>query len=117
MKQGKILVLMTASSEEEAEKVARALLKERLIACANLIPRIRSLYHWSGQLCDDRETLILCKTQQHLFSRLAERVKTLHSYEVPEMIAISLADGWEPYFRWMEQETLSEAALDQTPQE
>ncbi len=104
----KIVVMITAGSEEEAVKIAKALIEERLVACANLIGRIRSLYKWKGDVCDDKEVLMICKSQRHLFSRLAERVKSLHSYEVPEIIAMPVAEGWGPYLQWVEQETLPE---------
>ena len=101
----KILVMITAGSEEEAERIAKALLDERLVACANLIGGIRSLYRWKGEVCDDREILLLCKTERRLFSRLSKRVKSIHSYEVPEIIGLPLIEGWRPYFAWIEQET------------
>lgn len=103
----KILVMITTGSEEQAEKIARTLLEERLIACANLIGGIRSLYRWKGQVCDDREILLFCKTRRSLFSRLSERVISIHSYDVPEIIAFPLVEGWQPYLEWVEQETTS----------
>ncbi|MEW6439503.1 MAG: divalent-cation tolerance protein CutA [bacterium] len=110
MKAGKIVVLITTGSEEEAERIARALLEERLIACANWIPKVRSLYWWQGRLNEDQETLLLCKTRESLFSRLAERTKALHSYEVPEIISLPLRQGWDPYLSWIESETVSGSA-------
>ncbi len=102
----KIVVMITAGSEEEAIKIAKALIEERLVACANLLGQIRSLYKWKGDVCDDQEVLMICKSQRHLFSMLAERVKSLHSYEVPEIIAMPVVEGWGPYLQWVEQETL-----------
>lgn len=101
----KILVMITFGSEEESVTIARALLEDRLIACANLIGGVRSLYHWKGQVCDDPEFLLYCKSQRHLFPRIAEKVKSLHSYEVPEIVALPLIEGWEPYFQWIDEET------------
>jgi periplasmic divalent cation tolerance protein len=101
----KILVMITAGSEEEGVRIAEALLEERLVACANLIGGIRSLYRWQGKVCDDSEILMLCKTVRRLFSRLSEKVKSIHSYEVPEIIALPLLEGWPPYLDWVEQET------------
>ena len=101
----KILVMITTGSEEEAARIAEGLLKERLIACANLLGGIRSLYRWQGKVCDDREILMLCKTERRLFARLSEMVKSIHSYEVPEIIALPLVEGWPPYLEWVEQET------------
>ena len=103
--QEKILVMITTGSEEEGVKIAETLLEERLIACANLIGGIRSLYRWKGQVCDDREILLLCKTERQLFSRLSNKVKSIHSYEVPEIIALPVIEGWQPYLEWIEQET------------
>jgi periplasmic divalent cation tolerance protein len=103
----KILVMITAGSEEQAEQIAKTLLEERLIACANLIAGIRSLYRWKGQVCDDREILLFCKTRRELFSRLSGRVKSIHSYDVPEIIALPLLEGWQPYLEWVDQETTS----------
>jgi periplasmic divalent cation tolerance protein len=103
----KILVMITAGSEEQAEQIAKTLLEERLIACANLIVGIRSLYRWKGQVCDDREILLFCKTRRELFSRLSGRVKSIHSYDVPEIIALPLLEGWQPYLEWVDQETTS----------
>ncbi len=101
----KILVMITAGSEEEGAKIAKALLEARLIACANLIGGIRSLYRWEGKVCDDPEILLLCKTVRKNFSGLSEKVKSIHSYDVPEIIALPLAEGWQPYLDWVEQET------------
>jgi periplasmic divalent cation tolerance protein len=97
--------MITTGSEEEAEKIAEGLLEERLIACANLVGGIRSLYRWQGKVCDDREIMMLCKTERRLFARLSEKVKSIHSYEVPEIIGLSLVEGWPPYLEWVEQET------------
>jgi periplasmic divalent cation tolerance protein len=104
----KILVMITTGSEEEGEKIAKALLEERLIACANLIGGVRSLYRWKDRICDDREILMLCKTRGELFPRLSEKVKSIHSYEIPEIIAFPLVQGWQSYLDWVEQETMAE---------
>jgi len=101
----KILVLITVATEDEAERIARALLEDRLIACANIVPKIRSFYRWKGRLCDDQESLMLLKTVRVHFSKIKERVKKLHSYEVPEIISFSLEDGSEAYLKWVEDET------------
>lgn len=101
----KIVVLITAGSEEEGVKIAKALVEARLIACANLIGGIRSLYRWEGKVCDDPEILLLCKTLRKHFAELSEKVKSIHSYDVPEIIALPLEEGWRPYLDWVEQET------------
>ena len=102
----KIVIMITTGSEEEAVQIARGLLEERLIACANIIGQIRSLYHWKNEICDDKEVLLFCKSRRNLFSPIADKVKTLHSYEVPEIIALPLIEGYPPYFQWLEEETV-----------
>jgi len=101
----KILIMITAGSEEEAVRIARGLLEERLIACANLIQPIRSLYRWKDEVCDDPEVLLLCKSQRHLFHQISEKVTSLHSYEVPEVVALPLVAGHAPYLQWIADET------------
>ena len=99
------VVLMTAGSPEEAERLARALVGERLVACVNIVGPIRSIYHWQGKVEDSTEQLLIAKTLAGLVPRLAERVKVLHSYEVPEVLAIPVTYGWPPYLAWVESET------------
>ena len=108
MSSEKIVVLITINSRDGAVKIAKALLEENLIACANIISQVRSLYKWKGEVCDDPEFLMICKSQRHLFDRLAQKVKSLHSYEVPEIIAMPLVEGWSPYLKWIEEETASD---------
>ncbi|MCS7095770.1 MAG: divalent-cation tolerance protein CutA [Candidatus Bathyarchaeota archaeon] len=95
------IVLVTASSREEAEKIVRILLEEKLIACANIISPVFSLFWWQGRIENAQEHLIIMKTTRSLFSRLAEKVKTLHSYQVPEIIAIPIVRGYKPYMDWL----------------
>lgn len=95
------VVLMTAPSEEQAATLARSLLDERLIACANLVPRVRSLYRWKGEVCDEAEVLVVMKTRRDAFERLAARVKALHPYEVPELLFLDVEAGLPPYLAWV----------------
>ncbi len=101
----KILVMITAGTEDEGAKIAKVLLEAHLIACANLVGGIRSLYRWEGKVCDDPEILLLCKTVRKHLSALSEKVKSIHSYDVPEIIAFPIEGGWRPYLDWLEQET------------
>ncbi len=96
-----ILVLVTASKEDEAERIARAVVKEGLAACCNIVPRIRSIYMWKGGLCDDSEVLCLMKTRASLFDELRARIKELHTYEVPEIIALKIGAGDKQYLDWI----------------
>jgi periplasmic divalent cation tolerance protein len=95
------LVLVTAGAEEEAAKIARVLVDERLASCVNIVPRIRSIYRWQGRVEDDAETLLLIKTAEASLPALEERVRALHSYEVAEVIALDLDQGSAPYLKWL----------------
>jgi periplasmic divalent cation tolerance protein len=102
-----IVIFVTAGSETEAEKIARALVEEQLAACVNILSPIRSIYRWQGQVADDREWLLLIKTRAERFAAVESRVKALHSYQVPEVIALPIVAGMEGYLRWL-QENVSE---------
>lgn len=96
-----IIVLVTTSSKEEAEKIVQCLLEERLIACANIISPVHSLFWWQGKIDQAQEHLILMKTRKDLFEKLSQRVKALHSYQVPEIIATPILEGFKPYIEWL----------------
>lgn len=96
------LVLTTASSHEEARKIARALVDRRLAACVNIIAKVESIYRWQGKVEEAQEYLLLVKTRQGVFERLRDAIRELHSYEVPECIALSIDDGLGPYLKWID---------------
>ena len=100
-----IIILVTAGSETEAEKIARALVEERLAACVNIVSPIRSIYRWEDKVQDDREWLLVIKTQSTHFAAIEARVKALHSYQVPEVIALPIVAGSEPYLDWLKSAT------------
>lgn len=102
-KSEKRVALITAANEEEAGRIAKALVSEKLAACVNIITSIRSIYAWKGEICDDREVMLIAKTSAGKFPALAERVKSLHSYEVPEIIAIPVMEGSAAYLAWMDE--------------
>jgi periplasmic divalent cation tolerance protein len=97
----KIVVLSTCASPEEAGKIARTLVEKRLAACVNILPAVRSIYRWKDAIEDDQETLLLIKSSRELFHDLRAEIEKLHSYEVPEAIAIPIVDGLERYLAWM----------------
>lgn len=94
-----------AGSENEAAKIARTLVEERLAACVNIIGPVRSIYRWRGAVEDEREYLLTVKTHARLFARVERRVKDLHSYEVPEIVAIALSAGSRRYVEWIFEST------------
>lgn len=97
-----VIVLVTTSNEQEAEKIIRRLLDEKLIACANIISPVSSHFHWSGKIEKTEECLVLMKSREDLFEKLAETVKSLHSYEVPEILALPIINGSKTYIDWLE---------------
>jgi len=100
-----IVVLVTASSEEEAERIARTVVEEKLAACVNVLPRVRSFYRWKGEMNDATECLMIAKTRRELFDALEKRVLELHSYEVPEVVALEIEESAVPYLDWIAAET------------
>jgi len=96
-----IIVLATTANKAEAEKISQALLKERLIACANIINPVTSFFFWSGKIEKAEECLMVMKSRRDLFAELAERLKGLHSYEVPEVLALTIVGGSAAYLGWM----------------
>ncbi len=98
-----VIAYVTAKNQAEARKIGEAVVRERLAACANIIPSIRSVYWWKGKVERGKESVLLLKTKKPLVSRLIKRVKELHSYEVPCVDIIQVTDGNKDYFRWIEE--------------
>ena len=100
-----IIVFVTCGSEEEALKIARSLVEKHLAACVNLISPIRSIYRWEGKIWDEREWLLIIKTQKERFEALEKNVRSLHSYAVPEIIAVPIVEGSSNYLNWLAEMT------------
>jgi periplasmic divalent cation tolerance protein len=96
-----IIVLMTASSKKEAEKITHKLLEERLIACANIVDTVSSLFWWKQKIEQENETLVVMKSSEKMFKQLTQRIQELHSYEVPEILALPIVAGSQSYLDWM----------------
>ena len=96
-----IVVLVTTANKDEAEKIAQKLLENKLIACANIIDPVISHFHWSGKIDFAEECLVVMKSRMDLFAELQECVRRLHSYEVPEVLALPIVAGSEAYLGWM----------------
>ena len=99
------VVLVTVSSDAEATKVARGLVEKRLAACVNVVPGVRSIYRWQGDVKDDRELLLVVKTREELLPQVVDAVKSLHSYTVPETIALPVVGGAGAYLDWVRETT------------
>jgi periplasmic divalent cation tolerance protein len=101
---GDIVVLITASGEEEAHRIAGVLLTQRRAACVNIVPRVDSLFWWQGKLDSANESLLIVKTKASLLSAIVNLVKETHSYEVPEVIGLPIIGGNEDYLKWIDSE-------------
>jgi periplasmic divalent cation tolerance protein len=100
-----LVVFVTSGSEEEGLKIAHALVEERLAACVNLVSPIRSIYRWEGKVWDEKEWLLIIKTQTARFEDVEKKVKSLHSYSVPEIIALPITKGYSSYLNWLKEMT------------
>ena len=97
----KIVVLTTCAEESDAERMARALVDARLAACVNVVPGVRSFYHWKGETESSEEFLLIVKTSRHLFGALRAEMEKLHPYELPELLALPVVAGSEDYLGWL----------------
>jgi periplasmic divalent cation tolerance protein len=107
----KIVVLSACASAEEAQKLSRALVEKRLAACVNMIPAIRSVYRWKDAIQENEEVLLVIKTSRALMEEVKDEIERLHSYEVPEVIALQVVDGSERYLAWMNRELAHKPSL------
>ena len=100
-----IVVLMTTKDVTEAEKIAGELVKDGLAACVNIVNKVRSIYRWQGEICRDTEALCVIKTVKGNFPALKDKIKSMHSYTVPEVIGLPIDIGSEKYLKWLTKET------------
>ena len=104
-----IIVLMTTKDVSEAEKIAGELVKDGLAACVNIVNKVRSVYKWQGEICRDTEALCIIKTVKSNFEPLKDKIKSLHSYTVPEVIGLPIEIGSDKYLKWLVKETRTSA--------
>jgi periplasmic divalent cation tolerance protein len=107
-----VVVMITAGSQAEAERVGEALLQSRLAACVNLLPGVNSFFWWEGKIDRAAEVLILVKTKRELMPDLLEQVRAVHSYEVFEAVALPILAGSPEYLRWLEESTAEVASRE-----
>jgi periplasmic divalent cation tolerance protein len=103
----KIVVLTTCESEEQAQGLARHLIEQRLAACVNILPGARSVYRWKDKIEDAAEFVLIIKSRREIFVKLREAIAHLHSYEIPEVIALPVVDGSDAYLNWLDREVAS----------
>ncbi|MCX5723077.1 MAG: divalent-cation tolerance protein CutA [Nitrospirae bacterium] len=100
-----LVILVTAANQEEAIKIARAMVETKLAACANILPAIQSVYRWKGKIVKEREVFILLKSTKSRYPALEQAIKAMHSYEIPEIIALPITSGLPQYLGWIHDET------------
>ena len=98
------LLYITTSESSESEKIAKILLEEKLVACSNIIPQVKSLYLWKGQIEEDNESVLLIKTRADKIDKVIKRVKEIHSYQTPCILEFNVKKGSNEYLQWMEKE-------------
>ena len=102
-----LVVLVMTSSRREAGSIAKAVVKEKLAACVNMVPGVTSVFRWKGRVQISREVLLIMKTTVRRYSALEQRIRSLHSYQVPEILAVKIEKGAKQYIGWVQQETAS----------
>ena len=98
----KIIVFVTCESKEQAEGIAQAVVTDKLAACVNVLPGVRSCYVWEGKLTWSDEVMMLVKTTRGRFDQLQDRIKAMHSYSVPEIVSVSIGDAFDKYIEWID---------------
>lgn len=98
----KIIVLTTCDSEAEAQEIALYLVERHVAACVNILPRAQSVYRWQGTIRNSTECVLLIKSRRDLFAALRAEIEKVHSYKVPEIIALQIVEGSEPYLKWID---------------
>ena len=103
-----VVVLVTTSNRREAVRLSEAVVRKKLAACANLISSVTSIFRWKGQTQKSREALLIMKTTVHRYAALETLIRSMHSYEVPEIIALTVEKGLPPYLEWVRKETATD---------
>jgi len=98
--------MSTVPNEEVGKKIAHVLLQKKLVPCVNMVPNVRSIYTWKGEIRDESELVMVMKTRASLFDNLRDEIKANHPYECPEVIAIPIVAGFQPYLDWIRENTL-----------
>ncbi len=101
-----VFVYITASSEDEAAAIGRALVSERLVACVNILPNMRSIYRWQGEIADSQEVVLIAKSRAEAFEEIEARVKAMHSYSCPCIVALPIQAGAMGFLQWIDEMTV-----------
>ena len=101
-----IIIFCTAPEGEKGKEIAEHLIQKELAACVNIVPKVQSVYRWKGVICTDAESLLIIKTNKHLFQSIEKEIRRVHPYEVPEIISVDITDGYKEYLDWIENSTV-----------
>lgn len=99
-----IVIYCTVPNKKEGVEIARALLEQKIVACVNIIDKVESVFSWDGKIMEEKEALMIIKTKQEFFTRINHTIQKLHSYNVPEVIALPIVEADETYLKWIEHE-------------
>jgi periplasmic divalent cation tolerance protein len=97
-----VVVLVTAKNKKEAQKISASLIKAKLAACVNIVDKVSSIFFWAGKIDQAKESLLLIKSKKDKLPKIIKLVRSLHSYKVPEIIALPIIAGDKPYLRWID---------------
>ncbi len=106
------VVIVSVPSVAEARRIAHKVVEKELAACVSIVPKVRSIYRWEGKVEETQETLLLMKTKKEALSKLTKRIKKMHSYEVPEILALKVDDGDDEYLKWLELSTYNQKSAE-----
>lgn len=101
-----IVIYCTVPNKKEGREIAKYLVEKNLVACVNIIDKIESIFSWDGEMCEEKEALMIIKTKRELFDQVKPAIQKLHSYTVPEVIAIPIIEADDTYLKWIDHETL-----------
>lgn len=100
-----IVIYCTVPNKKEGKEIAKRLIEYKLVACVNIVDKIESVFSWDGELCEEKEALMIIKTRKDHFTKINHAIQKLHSYNVPEVIAMPIVQADETYLKWIEHET------------
>ena len=99
-----IIIFTTVNSDSEANRIGQKLIEERLAACVSIIPSVTSIFRWEGKISSESEQILIIKTQKKYFSKIREKILSIHTYNLPEIISVPITDGSEQYLKWVEEQ-------------
>ena len=102
-----VVLLSTASSQDEAGKIAHKFVENGLVACVNIIPNIRSIYLWKDKVCDESEVMLVMKAHSRCVEKIKTELKSIHSYECPELVVLPVSDGLADYLKWVDETSIN----------